>query len=404
MRPYTFSDDALKKALTEGKSVADIAKEFEVNPRTISRRKAKLVATGFDPENDRYYNNPDSQLVKGYSTLVRHKDKEDGSTGTVMEWVKTSRTIDTLMEMFNEHVKEKTTPIPLNDLPQFDKPDLNTDVIPWFNIGDAHLGMVAYDKEVGHDFDLEIAERELCAAMGWHIERNEGYERCVIQDMGDMTHYENFSAKTEASGHDLDYDTRYPKMIKAYRRTMEWIVKKALTHFKYVDVIINQGNHSRTNDIWMAVHLDAMFKETERVTVLNNECIFIPYRMGNTFVMCHHSDKCRPKNLGDVMVTDFRQDYGETEYHYIDIGHIHHHMVSKEHAGVKIESFNQLATMDRYAHDAGYRSRSCLTVVRRSKTYGEVGRDTLTLEEVRDRLYKTKAGFHANIRRKVHTI
>jgi hypothetical protein len=279
-----------------------------------------------------------------------------------------------------------------------------TDVIPWFNIGDGHLGMISYHEEVGEAFDLSIAERELCAAMGILIDEAPVTERCVIQDMGDMTHYENSAGKTSHSGHDLDCDGRFAKMIKVYARTMRFIMDKAVAKYKYVDVIINQGNHSRINDFWMVTLLQHLYEDNDQVTILNNDNVFTPYRMGNTFVMTHHSDKCRPNKLVDVMSTDYRQDFGEAKYKYIDIGHIHHSMVLKEHPGVTLESFNQLATRDQYAHDGGWRSSSCLTVVYRSKTYGEIGRNKLSLERVRDVIDNAKAGTNCNIRPTVHSV
>jgi DNA repair exonuclease SbcCD nuclease subunit len=108
--------------------------------------------------------------------------------------------------------------------------------------------------------------------------------------------------------------------------------------------------------------------------------------MGNTLVMTHHSDKCKPKMLADVMTTDFRKDYGETEHHYIDIGHVHHGMVMKEHPSVVIESFNHLAALDRWAHDSGYRNRKSITVILRSRKFGEVGRRLLPIQEIRARM------------------
>jgi hypothetical protein len=104
------------------------------------------------------------------------------------------------------------------------------------------------------------------------------------------------------------------------------------------------------------------------------------------------------------MATDYPQDWGEATYRYIDIGHIHHNMVCKEHPGVTIESFNQLATSDKYAHEGGWRSRSSLSVILRSKTYGEVGRLRLPLEEVRDIINKVPAGTESAKRRDVYTV
>lgn len=165
---------------------------------------------------------------------------------------------------------------------------------------------------------------------------------------------------------------------------MRFIIDKALEKANFVDVIVNQGNHSRTNDMWMAELLRVAYAHTDRVNVLNNDSVFIGYRMGSTFVMTHHSDKCRPARLASVMATDFATDWGETEYRYIDIGHIHHNMVLKEHPGVSIESFNQLAAKDKWANDGGYRSRQSITVIDRSRTYGEVGRRVLPIRRVRD--------------------
>lgn len=263
-------------------------------------------------------------------------------------------------------------------------PNRSTDIIPWINIGDAHFGMLAHEAETGANFDLKIAERELCAAIEMLIDEMGEHERVVINDVGDFTHYENTSATTEASGHALDHDGRFPKMIRVYSKVMRFIVGKVLEKANTVDIIVNQGNHSRTNDMWMAELLRVAYGGNNRVNVLNNDSVFIGYRMGNTFVMTHHSDKCRPPRLASVMATDFAADWGETEYRYIDIGHIHHNMVLKEHPGVTIESFNQLAAKDKWANDGGYRSRQSITVIHRSRTYGEVGRRVLPIRQVRD--------------------
>jgi len=188
-------------------------------------------------------------------------------------------------------------------------------------------------------------------------------------------------------------------MLRVYSRTMRFIIDKALTKAKFVDVLINQGNHSRINDFWMRELLTVAYGHTGRVNVLDNDSVFIPYRMGNTLVMVHHSDKCPPARLVGVMTTDFRKDFGETEFHYIDIGHVHHHFVSKEHPSVVIESWNHLAASDKWAHDSGYRSRKAISCVLRSRTYGDVGRRILPIEEVRARL-----GISAKVGKAVFTV
>lgn len=377
------------------------AKAFNISPRTIQNQiqllKKRATIQGYNPIYGMTHAAPDPFIVKGISTYY---NKDGDKAG---QWVKTKlddtlhlqAIKDAIAAMMEAIPNLQVSPAPL---------DYQSDVIPWIQIGDAHLGMLAHAAEIGENFDLKIAESELCTAIAILIDELPNCERIVINDLGDFTHYENFSATTEASGHALDVDTRFPKMIKVYSRVFRFIVEKALTKALQVDVIVNQGNHSRTNDIWMAELLRVAYGHTKRVNVLNNDSVFIAYRMGNTLVMTHHSDKCKPAMLANVMTTDFRKDFGETEHHYIDIGHVHHGMVMKEHPSIFIESFNHLASLDRWAHDSGYRNRQSIAVIKRSKQYGDIGRRVLPIQEIRDRLAKANGKQAINELKEVFTV
>lgn len=282
--------------------------------------------------------------------------------------------------------------------------EFDTDIIPWFQIGDAHIGMLARESQVGHNFDLGIAQRELKVAMATLIARSQPSERCVINDLGDGVHFENESATTAHSGHALDASGTIFDVAECYIDCMTYIIETALTRHLNVDVIINQGNHSRVLDFVNAAALRKLYANNPRVTILDNRSVFIPYRMGNTFVLCHHTDKCKPATLAGVMANDFAQDWGETFYHYMDGGHVHHGQAKKESNGALYESWNQMAPSDKYAHDGGWRSRQMLTCVFRSRTYGEKGRITVTAEEVKDRIEQLAPGTTALRRRNVHTV
>lgn len=357
------------------KSVFDSIRALEKN----------AALRGYAPEHDMVHDVPEPYIVKGTSTYYGDDGKPRG------QWVKTRVDLDKAREIMREAVAAfaedtpKITPAPGPQKPQ-------SDIIPWIQIGDAHLGLLCHDSEVGESFDLKIAEAELIGAIFKLIDECPSSERIVINDLGDSTHYSNFPGISLKSGHSYDLDTRFPKMIRVYSRVMRAIVDRALTKAQHVDVIVNQGNHSRENDIWMRELLEVAYGHTGRVHVLNNDSVFIAYRMGKTLVMVHHSDKCKPRDLIGVMTTDFRKDYGATQFHYIDIGHVHHHFVSKEHPGVVIESWNHLAVTDRWAHDLGYRSRKSISMVFRSRTYGEVGRRILPIQEIRDHLVSLGKG------------
>lgn len=343
---------------------------------------------------------PDGQKIRGTSTLI---DMETGAAR--LQWFKTDADKERQEEMRREAMEAFIADVPPLDVPKgptrYDK-----DIVAWFQIGDGHMGMLANEIETGENFDLKIAERQMLEAFDMLFEESPPCERCVINDLGDGTHYENLDAVTEVSGHRLDADGRYPKMVSVYSHTIRRVIDRALGKYKYVDIIFNQGNHSRKNDLWMAELVRVAYGKTDRLTVLNNQNVFIPYRMGNTFVMVHHGDKTKPEHLQQIMSNDFRQDWGETEYHYIDVGHMHHKWTARESAGCTIEMWNTLAPMDRYTHDHGFRSVQSITRVDRSKKYGEVGRRVLSIREIRDRIAGSKKGeiYIPPDRRKVFTV
>lgn len=343
--------------------------------------ETKAVVQGYAPAFGMTHAVPQPMIANGVSTYFP-KTKT-----TPAAWVKAKLDLQAYNEMvkaaISEFVEGTIGPIEVAPAPL----DFQYDIIPWLQIGDAHIGMLAHAAQCTENFDLKIAERELCGAVAILFNEMPNCERIVINDLGDGTHYDNMAAVTAASGHALDADGRFPKMIKVYSRTMRFIVEMALTKAKFVDVLVNQGNHSRVNDFWMREVLDAAYGHTGRINILDNENVFTGYRMGNTLVMVHHSDKVsKAQQLIGVMTSDFREDFGQTQFHYIDIGHVHHHFVSKEHPSVVIESWNHLAANDGWAHENGYRSRKAITVVLRSRQFGDVGRRVLGIEEIRARL------------------
>lgn len=311
--------------------------------------------------------------IKGYSQFTKTAAGEP-------IWLKTRRAERDYWQGIEaaiagiQPVTVETLPIP---------PEPQSDIIPWLQIGDAHIGLLCSEAETGANFDISIAKREICAAASALIDAAPPCERMVINDLGDGTHYETFKGETMGHGHALDYDTRYWKMIDAYVEICQFIAERALAKAQTVDLIYNQGNHSESNDSWIAVTMRALYRNCPRVNVLKNESPFIAYRMGKTFVMVHHGHKAKPEACAKVMATDYAVDWGETDFRYLDGGHVHHSQ-RKELPGVVFESWNNLAPRDKYANDGGWRSKQLMSLVLRSRRYGEVGRTVMPVERVRD--------------------
>ena len=407
--PRTREQEASRQAAQQG-----YAPDFDLThpiPEGMTSRGASIMYDG-EGEIRQIWNkskpagrHPEEVIkIEGRKKITKVSSLYDQQGNIAQQWVSEkpddSLSPENIKELISEFLSTQA-PISIPKGPaKFDK-----DVIPWFQIGDAHIGMLAHEAETGANFDLKIAERELCTAFSILFDECQPRERCVINDLGDSTHYCNMLGTTEHSGNILDYDVRFPKMVGVATRVMRFIIDKALEKFKFVDVIINQGNHSRTNDVWLAELLRQVYGKSGRVNVLDNSCVFIPYRMGNTFVMTHHSDKTKPEKLRQVMCQDYRQDWGETEFHYIDVGHLHHKAAIKEDAGCTIEMWNTLAAKDKWHAEAGYRSQQSITRVDRSKTYGEVGRRVLPIKEIHAAIKRNQPDAYVPPeRRKVYSV
>src|SRR5690606_18651615 len=146
---------------------------------------------GYAPGHNLTHIVPAPFAVKGYSQYWTPEGKPGG------QWIKTTVDQQRLMEM-QEAAKEAffdgCPDIPVPDGPR--NPD--NDVIPWIQIGDAHLGLLCHAAEVSENFDLKIAEHELCGAISILIDELPECQRLVINDLGDFTHYQNFAGVSES--------------------------------------------------------------------------------------------------------------------------------------------------------------------------------------------------------------
>ncbi len=181
---------------------------------------------------------------------------------------------------------------------------------------------------------------------------------------------------TSRSGHSLDLDGRYAKMISVGVKVMRQCIESALEKHAEVRVLNIVGNHDDTGALFLAVCLDHVYEHEPRVHVDTSPAPAMYFRHGKTFVGCHHGHSIKADKLPGVMATDRPQDWGETEHRYWWCGHIHHQSV-KDYAGVTVESFRTLAAKDAYATWGGYRSPRDMKCIVLHDEHGEVARHTV---------------------------
>ncbi|MGY3265820.1 hypothetical protein [Lysobacter sp. HA35] len=338
--------------------------------RNALLEEAALAKQGHAPDHDMHHTVPAGYLVKGVSTMY------DGDGNVRAQWVKSAIDPDQ-----QEAILQAAREAFCTDLPQAEprKPEGDRwlkHLLAAYPIGDAHIGMLSWAAETGEDWDLAIAERIQCGAMRALVEGAPPTAKAVIINLGDWFHYDSMEPVTSRSGHVLDSDGRYAKMIGVGIKVIRQCIESALMKHREVHVINVVGNHDDTGALWLAAALAHIYEREPRVTVEQSPAPFTYFRHGRTLVGCHHGHSCKADKLPGVMAADRPQDWGATEHRYWWLGHVHHQSV-KEYPGVSVETFGTLAAKDAYATAGGWRAARNMKCIVLHEEHGEVARHTV---------------------------
>lgn len=321
---------------------------------------------GWAPEQQMVHPAAAGFQVKGTSTLYR----EDGTVAA--QWVKTTQDSERVQEALEAAVHAMAADLP-KVAPRKAKGCWRTDLMVGYPIGDPHIGMSSWGAETGEDWDLQIARQVHCEAMAALVEAAPATETALVVNLGDMLHYDSMEAKTPRSGHMLDADGRYAKVIDVAVATLRQCIESALSKHKNVHVVNVVGNHDETGALWLARLIATVYEREPRVTVDVNPSVFNYFRFGQVLIGMHHGHTCKAEKLPGVMAADRAKDWGDCKHRYWWQGHIHHES-KKEFPGCSVESFNTLAAKDAYANNGGWRSARTMQAVVFHREHGEVAR------------------------------
>lgn len=335
-----------KAAAALGRDRRGLARTF----RAVERRAAEI---GLVPSANAAQSGarilPPGHVYRGMSELV---DNRNGQA--IVTWYKSQRDPDywkregaqLFAESLAEHVEGRFQPVP----PPAPQPD---DLLNLFPIGDAHMGMYSWARETGEDFDCDIAFQDLVTAMRVLVDGAPPARQAIVLNIGDFIHSDRVDDKSK-SGHHLDVDTRWSRVIDMATDAMIELVRMALERHELVHVFNVIGNHDEQASKILSTVLRAFFRNEPRVNVDPSLGQYRYFRHGRTLLGFTHGDKPkRIEDLGQIMAYMVPQDWGRSEFRYWFHGHIHHKRVL-DTIGVTIESLRTLAAKDWWHASHGY--------------------------------------------------
>lgn len=320
---------------------------------------------------------PSGYLLKGVSTLL------DSDGNVTQTWVKTTRdsqNAEAFIDAFR--IALDATPLPKAGKIKAPKAaalveDLLT-IYPW---GDPHIGMLAWPLETGNDFNLAIATAQLYEAVDKLVAIAPPSKEALIINLGDFFHSDNMQNRTARSGHSLDVDSRWAKILHAGVNVAVRCVQRALEKHELVTVDTRIGNHDDHSSVMLAACLANRFSENPRVRINISPCMFFYKKFGDCLIGATHGHTVKPDKLPGVMATDQAADWGKTKHRYWYTGHVHHES-KKEYPGCIVETFRTLAARDAWHHGQGYRSGRSMVCDVLHATRGRILRHEIGVESL----------------------
>jgi len=376
----TENQTEIIKMRISGMSNVEIGAELGRDPKRISEIVQKVhrraAASGIAPDQ-----NLNREVAPGFTTK-RVSTAYNMDNEIVLQWhiqeperQKIEELVDQFVEGFKDEVTGIHTPI---DPPR----SVDDDLMVAYLIGDHHLGMLAHHSEtMGDDYDVKISQNLLENAIDRLVGSAPSGEVGVLVNLGDFMHINDSTSSTPNSKNLLDSDGRYSKTIRAASNVIKRTVLRMLEKHNQVWLVNVRGNHDPDAALWLNEVMRLYFEDDPRVKVFDNASKFIWWQWGKNLVVTHHGDRIKMSNLHGSIVSNLRQEWGESDHTFVWTGHIHHKN-QEEYGGALFESWNILAPADAWHSGSGYASSRSMACVILHKLYGEQGRLKANIQEL----------------------
>jgi len=367
--------DAVTLTEIEGLSQREAASRLGICRTALRDRlavvKNKAAKRGYSPKNDWHHPVPDGHKIKGVSTFY----DEEGRL--VRQWVKSQTDEQRQFEILVERLEAAQEGLP-RFKPTAPPKSKDDDLLALATITDFHLGMYAYEAETGDDWDIRIARDVFLNAMHDMIKASPSAGTGMLCQLGDFLHWDGILSVTPSSGHILDADTRYGKLVELAMSVMTEACKMMLKRYGKVLVVSAEGNHDISGSIWLRKHIKHIFADEPRIEVIDNEFPYYAYLHGKTMLGFHHGHKMKLAALHKLFASEprFRSMWGKAEFCYLHTGHYHHERLIED-GGAIAEMHPTLSGRDAYAARGGYVSARGAKIITYSKTEGEIARSTV---------------------------
>jgi len=247
------------------------------------------------------------------------------------------------------------------------------DLLTAYLIADVHMGLLAWGKETGEDYNTETAAARVRDWVSQCVAASPPSKTAIILDVGDYHHADDTTNATPRGRHTLDVDTRFHRTMDISIQALGTAIEAALAKHENVIVRILPGNHNPHAYMVAMFAIAERYRNNPRVQVQTEPGEFFAYEFGSNLIAAHHGDKAKATQLVLWLADEHPQMWGRTEHRYLFTGHLHHHK-SQEIGGVQWQQLRAVSARDAYAASGAYRSRAGMEAQVYHKIKGRIQR------------------------------
>ena len=339
------------EAYLESGSYNGAARILEKDPSNMRKLIKQLEAQGDVPWRSAAPS-PNHLAVK--SSTVQYNSKGE----VIQEWRRQFPTLELMQDVVDglcEQVKGKGK---VSKAKASKK--TGEDILFEIDLFDAHVGMYADEKEtLDGDYNCDIAAQRMIEATEALASRANNPSKCVLVFGGDMLHVDNRSNQTPASGHVLDADGRYHRIVNYIIAACTKCVDIAARIAPEVEIVVLEGNHSAHSELWLGHVLKAYYSNCDNIEIKTTPNPRKHLIWGDNLLLWAHGDKIAAQKWSMIIAAEFAKEWGATKYRHLKCGHVHHKktiapVIVDEQSGLVVEYLEALCATDAWHAGAGF--------------------------------------------------
>ncbi len=204
---------------------------------------------------------------------------------------------------------------------------LDNDLLTVYPLYDMHIGMLAWGRETRDvDYDLDLMKEDLVNSILSVAELSPSSDDALIILGGDTLHINDHFNETPASGHKMDADGRFEKIVDVAIEAITNAIELIADRHSRVSVIVLRGNHDETSHVVLKAALKQRYRLSDKVVFPSisgwDKSEVYWFKHGKSLIVAHHGDKAPPERLA-MIAADKCPHWSDTRYRVILTGHLH---------------------------------------------------------------------------------